>query len=909
MEIEEDKVERNKSLYGIFKENASYESGASARLFLGELGMGTKVYDERAMEGLSTYLEENDYKEEVDQVVIAGGLFPEFPFLYSKNNAERMRFLGQDEEVAKNETEERVSEIIEAITSEETAEHYEEFEEKWIEGKLSSWQMVKEHTSRQLEILFENLDPERVDYCQGDEDRFNRKEREEIQVNKLAEKAREYRDELEEEMEQINEAYEEEEAELEEEEIKYDALKKMNNKLSGHMTADEPEPNEFLDFLIETESDKIFEEVGLGGEGDFTERISGIEEVEEFRNIYETVKDKVEEKREKIKELKGEKRPLEDRRHALERELEQGRTITRYTRRSYLSPKEAEWIYKKTKDDYTNDIFECFPDEVEDITEPHISRNATIENVSYGEGDEDVLDEAEVGIYDDVLVMQSTKFRSDTTTLKSLEEGEEEVLYRRLISKVRNEAEDSVPELLLTPHGAGGFDVKRINTTPEYKELGGEERDAPEVSTIMPLPTFQSVDKLLEFKDKGIRNWNTKRIDKHMHASGAVIQTVLEDGSEMTEYIDHSSLVDIAEKKKELEKYEEGSEEYEEVKGEIEKMCSKTPKVRAGLFDAHLGSANVPGTPSNYERAERTKNYLKEVYGDFVDELLFSELIHGVLEHTGTEQRVYSEPLPQIRKKNKEDLRKLTDEEAEELTQEDYAEVIEDIDRRYKEALEQISWPNRSKQFDIAEHYVKELVEGTDPEKVINISGNHDRSDEGVDEATTLERIIKGFDWEGEIINSSAFGSKHGGYGGIKDEKVIIDGEEMSTGKSVGFHHKIPGGRTSNTRTKRKMLRSGYMFDELFAGHVHQPRVSFTSGTAITIFPGQEGLSEYVEHLPVNPAVYGTTVKYSNAAPEDHPANDIIWHGWHFVNDETLEREEYKGDEFDEELELLFEEE
>ena len=72
-------------------------------LALGELALGTKAYDPRAMDGLALFLQVNGYDKLIDNVVIEGGLVPLIPEYYSINNSKVMRFLGNDPNKKPNE--------------------------------------------------------------------------------------------------------------------------------------------------------------------------------------------------------------------------------------------------------------------------------------------------------------------------------------------------------------------------------------------------------------------------------------------------------------------------------------------------------------------------------------------------------------------------------------------------------------------------------------------------------------------------------------------------------------------------------------------------------------------------------------------------------------------------------------
>ena len=75
-------------------------------LAIGELALGTKAYDSRAMDGLALFLEINNYK--IDNLVIDSGLVPLIPEYYGINNAKAMRFLGNNDQKEPNKRAELV---------------------------------------------------------------------------------------------------------------------------------------------------------------------------------------------------------------------------------------------------------------------------------------------------------------------------------------------------------------------------------------------------------------------------------------------------------------------------------------------------------------------------------------------------------------------------------------------------------------------------------------------------------------------------------------------------------------------------------------------------------------------------------------------------------------------------------
>ncbi|HLC98135.1 MAG TPA: helix-turn-helix domain-containing protein [Candidatus Nanoarchaeia archaeon] len=911
----------NKSLLQIFRELTGYEGTATTRLYLGELAFGTRLYDERIAEGLNTYLRQNGYEAEIDSLVIGGGLFPEFPPLYSVTNAERMRMLGTDSKKEGTPATARIEQILEHVLGEKEAARFSEYRQKWLEQKINTWDDCKQFSRHQLETLLDGLEIGHIDYCMGEEDKFNQRYEEELKVNRLAKEARKYlkgRKETLEEEEKKEEQYAKQARSLEEHnnrsQQEYKVLTALNPRVRSHLKSQSPNIAQFLQGILQEEADTLLQSLDTKGQREeLLRRLRDARDEVSFTRLYDDKRQAADRSSEELKALRKEAAKLkkhitslEEDVDSLERQIEQGDAITIFTKRSHISPIEAEWIYKDVKDKYTEDILGAFPAALREKITTHISGSAKVQSLAFGDGKDDVMEEAEVVQYGDILVIHNTRFRSTATTLYGLSDAQREILWRKVLEKVTYETEHLVPKTIVAVHGSGGFAVTRMNSAPEFKLLDGSYRQDPEVTTVMTLPVFQSTDNLVRFYDKHMnKTWGTKRFAQHVHGAGAVLQTVLEDGSELYEFIDTASLLRIADQKREVAKAEKGSAAYTAAEEQLRLLCSKTLKLRATLGDAHFGAANFPGTPTNYERTARTLNYLEERYAGKLDDIILTELPDGVLPHTGTDRKFFGKPLPQLRREAAEYLRAQNLKAA--VPPEELAKIIDHIVGEFSAALAQNAVPNLERQYEIIRPYIEELVAKIAPQRAILISGNHPRSQEGADESSRLADIVRAADRERKVtlLLSDGIGHKFGGQGGIADEEVIFAGEKRRTGKSLGFYHEPQGGKNAMPRTLDQLLAKGVGFDEYFAGHIHQGYAAYANGTAITINPPLQGPNDYSEHLLVKPSLYGPIVKLSNVAPEGHPANDIIWHAWHFINDNTLERPDFRYDRLEQVLQTL----
>ncbi|MBI1968557.1 hypothetical protein HYS49_01470 [Candidatus Woesearchaeota archaeon] len=911
----------NKSLLQIFRELTGYEGTATTRLYLGELGFGTRLYDERIAEGLNTYLRQNGYPGEIDSVVIGGGLFPEFPPLYSVTNAERMRMLGTDSRKEGTPATPRIEQILEHVFGEETAARFSDYKEKWLEKKINTWDDCKDFSRHQLETLLDGLEVGRIDYCMGEEDKFNQRYEEELKVNRMAKEARKYlkglKDTLKTE-EEKTEQYQKQARSLEERSARsqqeYKVLTALNPRVRSHLKSQTPDVAQFLQGILRQESDALFQSLDTKSQREeLLRRLRDVRDEASFDRLYADKKQAADRAGEEVKALRKEaaKREkhissLEEDVGSLERQMEQGDAITIFTKRSHISPIEAEWIYKDVKDKYTEDILSTFPAALREKITTHISGSAKVQSLAFGDGKDEVLEEAEVVQYGDILVIHNTRFRSTATTLYGLSDAQREILWRKVLEKVTYETKHLIPKTVVAVHGSGGFAVTRMNVAPEFKLLDGSYRQDPELTTVMTLPVFQSTDNLARFYDKHMnKTWGLKRFAQHVHAAGAVLQTVLEDGSELYEFIDTASLMQIADKKRGLAKLEKDSAASAAAEEQLRLLCSKTLKLRATLGDAHFGAANFPGTPTNYERTARTLNYLKERYAGKLDDVILTEMPDGVLPHTGTDRKFFGKPLPQLRKELAEYLHAKNITAA--VSPDEVAKILEHIIGEFSDALAQNAVPNLERQYEIIRPYIEELVEQIGMQRAILISGNHPRSQEGADESSRLADIVRAADRERKVglLLSDAIGHKFGGQGGIADEEVLFAGEKRRTGKKLGFYHEPQGGKNALPRTLDQLLAKGVQFDEFYAGHIHQGYAAYANGVAITINPPEQGPNDFSEKLGVKPSLYGTILKLSNVAPVGHPANTIIWHAWHFINDNTLERPEFRSDQLEQVLQTL----
>lgn len=904
----------NQTMLDAFKDATNYEGDGHSRLILGELANATEFDDPDALVGLNTYLHVNGYADELDSAIVAGGLFPEKPEWYGTRNADRMRAIGQDPDIEYDGEMNTLSRVSYEVGEEDDAEWLQDHHDEWIAKQMNSWNDIKSYTERRMDDLFAGLDLERIDYCMGEEDfDFNRKEKEKKKLKKFIRKFKEYKEDLEAEKGDLKERIPELQERFQEDIQSYETLMKLHNRLSSHLTASRPDVESFYDSILEREEDDLLEGLSETRKEAFRTMFDDINPQEydtakEQKDAYLQVIDEHKEEWEEVKELEdliARKEEIDDKLSKLDREGED-LSVTRFTKQYAIEPEDAGALYMLVKRDLTNSVFDVIPEEYEDVLDTHISRYATVEDVDFEATVENedgelvdvsgTVDEAEYAIFGDTMVIHNTKFRSNTPTLHAMQEAVQESVYRNMLNDVR-QYEQEMPSTVIVPHGAGGFATQRINLTPEGRRTNAY-RDDPDMVTVMTLPTFQSTDNLLDFKDRGLRHMHTKRIDKHLHDSGAIIQTVLDDGSEFNEFVHHTSLSILGELTRKMWMADKDSATYDELKEQVEEMCARPMHVRAPLADVHFGASNFENTPSNYERAQRTLNYLADVYGEAVDELVFSEMIEGDMDHTELTKQVMGD-LPNV-------LRDNLAETAGELDYDEYdspMDYMEDVidyglDEMAAEMtknMEMLPYANESKQYDAAKKLINDAVAALKPGLVSLVTGNHPRNDSGGDEAEQLKHMVDMDDDQVHVFDAAG-GTKHGGFGTRIDEE---------TGKAITYQHRPPkGGKHLAKNIPRGIIEGNMEGDEFVFNHFHTPIAGVFMGKSWMVNPAEKGGDAYATVNGFGAPVYGTLIQYSNNAPEDSAASRLNWHAFHHVNDDTLE-EAHTGDALDEAHEQL----
>lgn len=768
----------------------------STLLFLGELGLGTKASDPRALKGLAHYLRANNLTEEIGHVLVNGGMLPYIPTFYGVQNAREMMFLGNDWDREIDEREKLKLENCDTETK--------EFIEKWVLYKITNMSQAIDNSRRALVPLAESLDNSVWHYLLGEEDNKNTEALIEIKVNEyVATHEQRKRDEkqkerLEFEVDKLN-------GELSQLEQRYTLLRELRNGVNPNAKKDTA-TTYIAEFLEKREED-----------------INKLEDPDKFHRLVgkstkrQHLTDKVNQLDEDLKkqrtEFKQKQRALKDVTHALsaqerEREAAQFHSITK---RRHIKPDQAELLRGQAKDEYNSNLYSVLPG-----SQLHVHSGNEVDLV---------VD----GVHVNFAHSASIRSRSPgLTDVKRTKEKQKQLLREG----------HSLPDLAVTAHGAGGFRMEAMGK--EYESIENYvDRETPEVCMAMQLPTLQDVEKLRVLTHKRIKNAHTERYEKGNYSSGAVFYKVKETGEHEVTMVTTKELLrmaDIGDRIVELESYEHPSPEHTSEIEALYEQLKFEPTTGSVFTDIHFGAPNKEGRPTNYEVFEKSAAYVRE--NGLPDVLVINgDILHGCLErHFGSNEQYYG--------KGPVELKQEID--ALEGTPEAKLEQLEKIIDR---AHSQIPITVVSKQLREAKKRLIPLAHKVleNGGHVVFTSGNHyNETSKFLDEATDLVNLLdmKYID-SPQVVAFDGFGDKYG-MGQVDLEGVML---YCSHGPTRGSDN-VTGG----LRQVKGSMREA---DVAVYGHVHHCGGGHGGDTFVVVGAGMQTWNPYLDRIGMEAGLRG----------------------------------------------------
>ncbi len=820
-------------------------------LAIGELALGTKAYDPRAMDGLALFLELNDYK--INNVILDSGLVPLIPEYYGINNAKAMRFLGNDPDKEPNKR-------AQLALKSDIEKKDKEYIEKYVLKKIVTKHEAVDFAKKELKKLTDILGNIRIDYVHGEEDKRNIIALEELKINDYKRLAQNQHD-LEEKIltyKKNLENLKKEESDIREEKTILQYSRKYLRHKENIKQDKKYTLKEYITVLIERKHEefsklepKDAEELKL-----FLKKIKTTDDIQnKLKQIY---KDQNRANAE-IKHLKKDIRECEISLNALEREKEAS-GFFRITKRQHIKPDEEELLYRLAKKEYNDLLYN-----IVDSNNFHIHTDGEV-NLNIGK--------LKFTIY------HSPNIASNKPSNKSL---------KKLIQQTNhdNKLGKKPADIKITAHGANGF---RFIPTSKYTEntVQGEQRQTPEISMNIKLPTFQSPENLEYLKKKNVSNWHVKRYDAKNYASGAVIHTINKDKLQSIEYIDHKDLVKFGEisykikqLKQKLSNQDDDSSKkltkkqrqrlQQKINNEIKDLESlvklQTKKIEV-LGDVHIGCPNTPGRPSNYQVLEKCQEYQKK--NGLPDVIVASEILHGTIDKTFGSNKQYLAHEPAKVQELEDKIMNSNQSDKEKLRE------LKELRRQTQEAIPITS--NSVAKIETKRRIIPYLENILDlGGSVILVSGNHYNGSTGDDEAYELASMLplKYID-NGQIKIFHGLGQRYGcGTTRLDENNTLFSAHKPKKGSDV------VAGAMNQMLSANKDADIVIFFDKHHAGGGYADNSTYVAAAPMQPY------SSYADMIGAVPSLRGIINLYYDS--------DKQYRKWDLVLDPVLEYNKNKN--------------
>ncbi|MBT5022126.1 hypothetical protein HOK51_06575 [Candidatus Woesearchaeota archaeon] len=765
-------------------------------LYLGELSLGTKIYDDRAMDGLVEFIKDQKINKKIDGVIINGGILPYIPNYYGIQNSEEMRFLGNDKN---KELSERSIEALNGNLSKKDKEYITNF----VAQKITNMGEAVDLSRREISKLNELLTDIEIHYIQGEEDIKNIKGLKEIKINDYK-RFRKNLGTVEEKCGKIQKELDESNLEKDLYNYEKDILKKLkkilyvkdseelvNNKLNKFIK----ENNEILNELNENGSNRTELNENEFGENNILNFLTNISSKKQVFKRLNQINTSIESIKEKIKDRELKIRQYELQVNAMMREKEAAGFFS-LTKRKQINADEEELLFRLAKNEYNSLIYNIFD---------------SYRNFHVHSGFE--IDITLKGI--DFCLAHSSSNRSYAPILTDIKNAKQR-------NHALNKTKTKVPDIYLTAHGKGGFRVqpqpkKSEPTQKKDHSYGKNFRKTPKYCFNIKLPAFQSIKKLAAIRKKGLKNWHVSRFEANNYASGAVIHTIYPNKINEFEFISVDELINY--------KKNETIKENELVKGST-------------MSDSHIGCPNAPGRPSNYDILEASKKVIKEYSPKLI--VLNGDIIHGSLEkHFGSNEQYLALPPVYLDEKVNQVINSI-------LSDKEKIEVISYLNKVFRESIPITNVSKQKVEFKkrlvpFLQNFIEESCQ------IILVSGNHyNETSKFFDEATDLSTLLDAKYLDSKDLHVvSAFGEKYG------VGELDLDFGSLYVAHSPGRGpDQVLGGMN-------KLLNSNRNSRLAIFGHTHHCGIGFGDGTFIVSCPGMQPWSPYVDNAGLYPGPRG----------------------------------------------------
>lgn len=847
-------------------------------LYLAEMGFGTKAYDPLAMDGLVLFLKENGFNREIDGVVMQGALIPRVPEFYSVNNAEDMRFLGNDP--TKEDREEISNLVMESDLPPEDKEYYQTYIARKIVNKQEALNAAKGEMDKLMGALKKGCE---IHYQIGEEDRKNMQELKEIMINEIT-RSEENKVKLEDKIESLMRRQNELSTKRETIQKSVDIIQHVYR---GYRRLSQGRSPEERKAYVESRFDEYV------AQKKYDLRDKEIKELKTFisrrsqdvNRLLTEVLTELNSLKSEIDEIDGTTGEMQRAISAIDR-VAAARGFFRATGRLQIESDEEELYFRLAKLDYYDKVlyriakpplFNVHSTKRKTITLSYKGREEE-NNISLENGKKCVKEISatvtEIAGIKILLLHNPNETNSDYVYDSELARQKQELHFLNKIYNMYKGSDIELPDIVISAHGSGGF-RHQLQTKERTGTIRDEYSQVPDNVMHIKLPSFQSMEKLRELHSKGLKNWHTKRYAKGLYASGAVIHHIREDGTHLLHYVDVSELIEYGKIASQIKNIRGNGRNGKNNVVKNKLIRELREKVRINEIekinvdgDDHIGVANPPQIlRSNYDIVDACHLYHMEAGIPKI--LIYSEGLQG------TERRIFNhfDQYISITPKEREDLEERIMKS--ELKAKDKEVALRWLFKKIQEgiplpnnSLARLEWARRN--FD----YMQELLVNNC--KIVFVSGNHYNGsslhhDEAVEFANMVDPTGEYKD-KGQVIVFGGFGQKYGS--GVF---------RISGGKSVYTAHKLDARTDEILGAMQQISHANIKADIVAFFDRHQGGGGFADGSAFIMGLGKQPWNEYVDEIGKQASVRGTMNLFHDPKKNGYVA-------WEYVPDKALEK-------------------
>lgn len=861
-------------------------------LYIAEPAFGTKLFNhELTMKGLAFFLEVNKYAPSIQQVIFQGGVIPRVPVYSSKSNLDNLKLLGRRDRVEGEPKDSAELLLEENIANVWEQEFYEKHINNGTKKKITTLSDAFEVAHKQIQILMDVLPEDtilRIQY--GEEDKENQTDMEQAY---LAEWSKKKKDRIAHEGNELSDiikklSVKEYLTEVEKsfynlfksdlylkkkDELKEDYKKRLDEVITD-LASDYFEG--FQDRFESTKMKKADMKSYAKVIANVSQNISSYLYWAGMRkNAKELVKKKVDELDLKLGDIISEKdrsvsklNELKTNLTWVQQLLESGRSsITRFTRQYPVFADEVELLYKKAKDDYSNNFYKWTLGQhplIHVTPRKFVKLKTGIPNIGTGKEFEEEIEftNSKLGDKSVLLIHNLRHTLSNDVTPKDIHDAKLLMNYQNMVlKKFYKDQLDAQPDIVLMGHTTGGFRVQPWFKDTEHM-IEGEFVKDQDISYLITMPTLQSIPKLESYRDKGFKNWHIKRYEKGSYASAAILH--IEDSEKVNKFLvmDTVRLDEFGKIACEIDdlrakfKDESDPEVKKAIKAQIKeknKLVKHNFKKIEASGDYHLGAPDNKDRYSKYQFIEASQIYQREK--GLPNILSWDEVLHGASFFFGDSSTNYA-----MRDVPFNDLLTLISEDTR-LNEKQKLELMHVATMKDRRALTIFNFAVQKEDFrETLFPYAQEVL--SKGGKIVLMSGNHfNQSMKLSDEATELAVMFdKELFGQPRIVKSMFDGSYRVEMDNQNAQIHVFEGKGNAVGAGslrlendfiLYGMHKFASTTDEIYGIITHLRKMNNDADIVIAGDRHQPGAAYADGHLAVLHPGYQTINKYVGSFKV----------------------------------------------------------